>query len=115
MIPAWEGYATRLTNSSDLDAETAEICKETNICSGSYGLVVLGRDTRPTSEYLSFAATEGVIRARGRALNLGVATTPQLHFLTCQLNMGVPVEKISMDLYYSHFSDAFLEITKVKM
>jgi len=113
MIPEWESYATQLTNAGDLDAETANIIKETNISSESYGLVVLGRDTRPSSEYLSFAATEGVLRAKGRAINLGIATTPQLHFLTCQLNMGVPIERISMNLYYSYFSDAFLAITKV--
>ena len=65
------------------------------------------------SEYLSFAATEGILKAGGRVINLGIATTPQLHFLTQQLNAGVAIQDLSMDYYYTFFSDAFLKLTKV--
>lgn len=113
LIPEWESFATQITNAVDLDQETAKIAEATKIEKDSFGLVVIGRDTRPTSEYLSFAATEGVLWANGRVINLGIATTPQLHFLTCQLNSGVPIQNISMNLYYTYFTDAFLAITKV--
>nr|AAS21455.1 phosphoacetylglucosamine mutase [Oikopleura dioica] len=112
LVPNWEGLATDLTNADDLNAEIAKVIKSEEISSSSEGLVILGRDTRPSSAELSFAATEGIIQAQSRSLNLGVVTTPQLHYLTYKINKGTPVFNLNLDLYYSDFTNAFLEITK---
>ena len=48
LVPSWEGLATDLTNADDLNAEIEKITKSEEICSSSEGLVVLGRDTRPS-------------------------------------------------------------------
>lgn len=48
LVPSWEGLATDLTNADDLNAEIEKIIKSEEICSSSEGLVVLGRDTRPS-------------------------------------------------------------------
>ena len=66
-------------------------------------------------QFLSYAATEGIIKAGGRAINLGIATTPQLHFLTYQLNRCTKVQDLNMDNYYSFFSKNFLDLTKVSI
>merc|ERR1712130_153137 len=112
LVPEWESLATDITNATDVDSVIRQIIAQQEISKESNGLVVLGRDTRPSSEYLSFAATEGILKAGGRVINLGIATTPQLHFLTQQLNAGISIQHLSMDHYYTFFSDAFLKLTK---
>ena len=48
LVPSWEAYATELTNADDLDAEIGKVIKNEGISSSSEGLVILGRDTRPS-------------------------------------------------------------------
>jgi len=48
LVPNWEGLATDLTNADDLNAEIAKVIKSEEISSSSEGLVILGRDTRPS-------------------------------------------------------------------
>lgn len=48
LVPSWEVHATELTNADDLDAEIGKVIKSEGISSCSEGLVVLGRDTRPS-------------------------------------------------------------------
>ena len=50
LVPEWESIATRLTNAVDLDAEISKVIEENKIDKNSDGLVVLGRDTRPSSQ-----------------------------------------------------------------
>ena len=50
LVPEWESIATRLTNAVDLDAEISKVIEENKIDKSSDGLVVLGRDTRPSSQ-----------------------------------------------------------------
>ena len=53
LVPEWESIATRLTNAVDLDAEISKVIEENKIDKNSDGLVVLGRDTRPSSQVLN--------------------------------------------------------------
>ena len=53
LVPEWESIATRLTNAVDLDAEIAKVIEENKIDKNSDGLVVLGRDTRPSSQVIN--------------------------------------------------------------
>ena len=52
LVPEWESIATRLTNAVDLDAEISKVIEENKIDKNSDGLVVLGRDTRPSSQVM---------------------------------------------------------------
>ena len=53
LVPEWESIATRLTNALDLDAEISKVIEENKIDKNSDGLVVLGRDTRPSSQVIN--------------------------------------------------------------
>ena len=44
------------------------------------GVVMVGRDTRPHSEGLQKCVEDGIRAIGGSILDLGVVTTPQLHF-----------------------------------
>jgi len=57
LVPNWEGLATDLTNADDLNAEIAKVIKSEEISSSSEGLVILGRDTRPSRRRNDPAAT----------------------------------------------------------
>ena len=75
LIPEWESVATQLTNSPSLDQEITKgtvnmnlytvtistiilVIEEKSIVNKE-GTVIIGRDTRPTSQILSACATEG--------------------------------------------------------
>ena len=59
LVPEWESIATRLTNAVDLDAEISKVIEENKIDKNSDGLVVLGRDTRPSSQVLNDSNFKG--------------------------------------------------------
>lgn len=46
------------------------------------GVVVIGRDTRPSGEELARAIAEGALAAGGNVIDLGIATTPCVAFVT---------------------------------
>jgi len=50
------------------------------------GGVVQGRDTRPSSPALAAAAVQGIEALGVKVVDLGVLTTPQLHFLVRACN-----------------------------
>ena len=66
---------------------------------------------RPTSEHLSWCATEGIISCSSSVINIGIVTTPMLHFLTHYYNAGNRI--LNHSVYYNYFADAFMSLTKV--
>ena len=54
-------------------------------------VIVIGRDTRESGEWLEQALTEGATRAGARCLSAGVITTPGVAFLTRKLQAGAGV------------------------
>lgn len=67
--------------------------------------VLLGRDTRPTGEALLQAAMQGIKAIVGSvALDMGVVTTPQLHWMVRRKNMGVHT---SENDYFMQLSESF--------
>jgi len=90
LAASWEGYATQLANAEDGDfaAEVAKIVEEENIDFETAGVVFLGMDTRPSSQRLMDAALAGVAAASGVGMNLGLLSTPQLHFIVQKHNKG---------------------------
>ena len=54
--------------------------------------------------------SKGVILCDSNVFNIGIVTTPMLHFLTHHFNSGNQI--IDHSVYYNFFSNAFLELTK---
>jgi phosphoacetylglucosamine mutase len=65
---------------------------------------VQGRDTRPSSPHLVAVAAEGIAAVGVRMLDLGLVTTPQLHFLVRACNKGQPYTEND---YYSTLAGGY--------
>uniref|UniRef100_A0A453R877 Alpha-D-phosphohexomutase alpha/beta/alpha domain-containing protein n=1 Tax=Aegilops tauschii subsp. strangulata TaxID=200361 RepID=A0A453R877_AEGTS len=67
--------------------------------------VLLARDTRPTGEYLLDVATKGISAIVGSvALDMGILTTPQLHWMVRNKNRGL---KASEADYFTQITESF--------
>jgi len=67
----------------------------------------VGRDTRKTSPALSNAVLAGIAAAGGVATDIGVVSTPQLHYMVVATNTGGGYGEPTLDGYYSKLSSAF--------
>ena len=105
----WEAVATSLANcaDSDLAAELANISSRFSIPSSASSLVILGRDTRLSSPSLAQACSDGVAAAGGECQDLGLVTTPQLHYMVVCVNTKGGYGQPSLPGYYDKITTAF--------
>ncbi|XP_059047823.1 phosphoacetylglucosamine mutase [Achroia grisella] len=108
---SWEEIATRLANVSDNDLEstTGQIIKQVNADMSLKASVFIGMDTRYTSPRLAAAAANGVIALKGTPKELGIVSTPMLHYcVRCRNDnkYGTPTE----EGYYEKIVGAFKNI-----
>ena len=66
--------------------------------------------SRPSSESLSRSVRDGVECLQGEAIDYGLLTTPQLHFIVASYNSGNT--KVTEEDYYNHFAGAFVSLVK---
>ncbi|XP_065003706.1 phosphoacetylglucosamine mutase-like isoform X1 [Musa acuminata AAA Group] len=95
MIQRWEPFADALANAPDSEHLlhlVVRFVEEENIPFGGVqsAEVLLGRDTRPSGEALLEAAKHGINAIIGAvAIDMGVLTTPQLHWMVRSRNKGM--------------------------
>ncbi|RLN22585.1 phosphoacetylglucosamine mutase [Panicum miliaceum] len=110
MAQHWEPFADALANAPDPDALlqlVLQFVKDEGIPWGGQhtAQVLLGRDTRPTGEYLLNAALQGINAIVGaHAIDMGILTTPQLHWMVRSKNKGI---KASESDYFTQLIDSF--------
>ncbi|WVZ72810.1 hypothetical protein U9M48_021212 [Paspalum notatum var. saurae] len=110
MAQHWEPFADALANAPDPDALlhlVLQFVKDESIPLGGQDTaqVLLGRDTRPTGGYLLDAALQGINAIIGaRAIDMGILTTPQLHWMVRSKNKGI---KASESDYFTQLIDSF--------
>ncbi|RWS28426.1 phosphoacetylglucosamine mutase-like protein [Leptotrombidium deliense] len=78
---SWESIATNLANAEDSDVQPFISSISDEFSAIEKGLVFVARDTRKSSEQLAGAAIDGVRAVGGEAVDFGLLTTPQLHFI----------------------------------
>ncbi|KAL4584130.1 hypothetical protein LXL04_008720 [Taraxacum kok-saghyz] len=106
----WEPFADSIANAPDPESLVqliTEFAKKENIpIDGSKAAVVLlGRDTRPSGESLVEAANKGICCVIGAvAINMGIVTTPELHWMVRARNKGM---KASEADYFHQLSTSF--------
>ncbi|GMJ10126.1 DNA-DAMAGE-REPAIR/TOLERATION 101 [Hibiscus trionum] len=105
----WEPFADQLaiaqTPEALLSLITEFVEKEKIPFDGVLSLVLLGRDTRPSGASLLEAAVEGINSIFGAiALDLGILTTPQLHWMVRARNKGMPATELA---YFEQISSSF--------
>ncbi|XP_030637554.1 phosphoacetylglucosamine mutase [Chanos chanos] len=107
----WEEYASQLANAEqeELLHSLNDIVKKETIDMSQEARVIVGRDTRPSSESLSRAVFDGVQCLGSHFHDYGLVTTPQLHYMVyCQNTQG----SATLEDYYKKHSQAFLHLTK---
>ncbi|KAJ3196750.1 Phosphoacetylglucosamine Mutase [Irineochytrium annulatum] len=116
----WEAYATALANAPD--TESIEnilngIVADEKIVPSAPARIAIARDTRPSGEGLVRALTAGIHALGGVAIDFGLLTTPQLHYVTRCINTegtpeayGVPTESG----YYLKLANAYKRIINGK-
>ncbi|CAM0905615.1 unnamed protein product [Alopecurus aequalis] len=117
MSQAWEPFSDALANAPTPDALlqlVLQFAKDEGITlgEGHSAQVLLARDTRPTGEYLLDVAAKGINAIVGSvALDMGILTTPQLHWMVRNKNKGL---KASEGDYFTQIAESFrhlLELT----
>ncbi|KAI9089292.1 hypothetical protein K1719_029571 [Acacia pycnantha] len=105
----WEPFADALANApspQDLVQLINDFVKEGISFNGVRPAeVILGRDTRPSGGALLKAAKEGIASMVGAvATDMGILTTPQLHWMVRARNLGT---KASEEDYFEQLSSSF--------
>ncbi|KAE8683759.1 Phosphoacetylglucosamine mutase [Hibiscus syriacus] len=106
----WEPFADQLANAETPEALlsliTEFIEKEKIPFDGvQTAEILLGRDTRPSGESLLEAAMQGISSIFGAiALDLGILTTPQLHWMVRARNKGIVATEPA---YFEQISSSF--------
>ncbi|XP_004628361.1 phosphoacetylglucosamine mutase [Octodon degus] len=114
LAPSWEEHATRLANAEEqeLPRELVGISEREAVDLQQDAFVVVGRDTRASSEKFSQSVIDGVTALGGLFHDYGLLTTPQLHYMVYCRNTGGQYGKATVEGYYQKLSKAFVELTK---
>uniref|UniRef100_A0A8C0XEM4 phosphoacetylglucosamine mutase n=1 Tax=Castor canadensis TaxID=51338 RepID=A0A8C0XEM4_CASCN len=114
LAPSWEEHATCLANAEEQDMQTVlvDISEKEAVDLHQDAFVVIGRDTRPSSEKLSQSVIDGVTILGGQFYDYGLLTTPQLHYMVCCRNTSGQYGKATIEGYCQKLSKAFVELTK---
>uniref|UniRef100_A0A1I7TPH3 Phosphoacetylglucosamine mutase n=1 Tax=Caenorhabditis tropicalis TaxID=1561998 RepID=A0A1I7TPH3_9PELO len=115
----WEKYATEIVNASDaeLPSAVAALEKQMSQIEKSFiarGLVqnarvVCGMDTRVTGPHLMSAASQGSALFSVRFENIGVVSTPILHYIVKSHNFP-QFANPTLHGYYTAIKEAFMEL-----
>ncbi|XP_008992961.2 phosphoacetylglucosamine mutase isoform X2 [Callithrix jacchus] len=114
LAPSWEEHATCLANAEEQDMQRVliDISEKEAVNLQQDAFVVVGRDTRPSSEKLSQSVMDGVTVLGGQFHDYGLLTTPQLHYMVYCRNTGGRYGKATLEGYYQKLSKAFVELIK---
>ncbi|XP_058085016.1 phosphoacetylglucosamine mutase [Magnolia sinica] len=110
MTQEWEPFADAIANASDAEDLVqliSQFVKKENIPFGGVqsAEILLARDTRPSGEALLEAAKQGISAIIGAiAVNMGILTTPQLHWMVRCRNKGMKASECD---YYTQLSSSF--------
>ena len=109
---SWETIATILANvqDNDLISMLTHISTKENIDLSAPAMVITGRDTRKSSPVLLNAALAGIRALNGNITDLGLVTTPQLHYVVVCTNTSGAYGDPTLQGYYSKLATVFKSI-----
>lgn len=112
MAQDWESHATTVANAADdaLVDTLQQLVNQTSLDAAQAAAVVVGRDTRPSSDRLHAAAVAGVTALGGKVVECGVVTTPLLHYRVVCANDGGCYGEPSNEGYSNKLVQAFLKL-----
>ncbi|KAJ3689515.1 hypothetical protein LUZ61_018679 [Rhynchospora tenuis] len=116
MDQSWEPFANALANAPDPNSLAQLVLQfakdeEITLGAGQSAEVLLARDTRPTGETLLEAAKQGISSIIGAvAIDLGILTTPELHWMVRCWNNGT---KATESDYFAQLSNSFRNLMEL--
>ncbi|EHB00168.1 Phosphoacetylglucosamine mutase [Heterocephalus glaber] len=110
---SWEEHTTCLANAEEQDLQRVlvDISESKAVDLQQDAFVVIGRDTRPSSEKISQSVIDGVTVLGGQFHDYSLLTTPQLHYMVYCRNTSGRYGKATIEGYYQKLL-AFVELTK---
>lgn len=133
LAPEWEAHATAVAQAPNDDALVALVTSlaasvasasasadsslngpnshtttNSSTSSNSTPKVLIGRDTRPSGEGLAAACRAGVQAVGVQVLDVGVVTTPELHFAVQSYNAYHAVEEAA---YFTNLLESYRSLT----
>ncbi|KMS97835.1 hypothetical protein BVRB_5g123290 [Beta vulgaris subsp. vulgaris] len=112
----WEPFADALANASD-PSELLQLIDDfvrkegISFDNGRPAEILLGRDTRPSGKLLVDAARQGISSIIGAiSHDMGVLTTPQLHWMVRARNMGIKSTEHDYFQQLSHSYKCLVEL-----
>lgn len=113
MTQTWEPFADALVGSQspeELVHLVVEFIKKEKISFGGLksAVILLGRDTRPSGKSLLECAKRGIASIIGSvAIDMGILTTPQLHWMVRCRNKGMNASESD---YFKQLSKSFMSL-----
>ena len=113
LSPTWEGYATRIANANQYEVllTVSDVIAKENLTLSTKGKVLVARDTRPSGESLIQALMDGAQAVGACVEDLGVLTTPQLHYAVRYSNLKSKVP--SPQGYMENLVTAFRKLVEL--
>lgn len=116
---SWEMIATNLANvqDSELIPMLTHISTKENIDLSNQSIlarVIIGRDTRKSSPILLNAVLAGIKALHGSVTDLGLVTTPQLHYVVVCTNTNGAYGDPTLQGYYSKLITVFKSIRGIE-
>ncbi|KAF9584634.1 Phosphoacetylglucosamine Mutase [Lunasporangiospora selenospora] len=117
---SWEAHATTMSNcetNEQLAAYIHTMVSTLNIDLTKPARVVFGRDTRPSGDALVAALKDGFKVLDAESTDMGIITTPQLHYaVRCLNTQGTPEAygEPTVEGYYKKLADAFKVLVEGK-
>jgi len=108
--PSWESHATAFAQATT-DEQLLQLVQDLladHPPAGTAGKVIIGRDTRPSGEALAAACSAGVKAAGIQPIDIGVVTTPELHFTVTNYNLFHMLEE---QAYFTNLLESFRTLT----
>lgn len=108
---AWEEHATQLAQAATDDqllTVLSSLAAALPAAGGAPGKVIVGRDTRPSGLPLAAACSAGVEAVGAQVLDIGIVTTPELHFTVQTYNKYQALEE---QAYFTNLLESFRTLT----
>lgn len=106
----WERWAEKLVNTDDVIDVLDHIVKTFDVKQDARGTVIIGRDTRSSSEKFRNIALKAVSALGVEVVDLGLVTTPLLQHIVRQQVLGSPTKL--KDQYYIEKRSLFERLMK---
>lgn len=108
----WEAYATVLANArsgQDIVNALDELCSKEGITLNAKTTmnVTFGYDTRPSCPQLVRALRDGLDSVACKSRDIGLVTTPQLHFVVAETTLNKSASLPTVNDYYQKLCTSF--------